>query len=259
MSSNELFYADLPRDAVLVEGEDAGSFLHSQLAQDIASLKVGEYVHSLLLEPTGHIHSIVRVIRHQEHLYSLDLEEGMAKDLVTRLQRFVLRSRVTLTVSDWKVRAFRGNAVSTLVSENAQLCELPWSAGDAADQVGPENSLLQVGEETEVGHIDRWRVDAGWPHMMSDILVGDIPATCGVLSELVSFTKGCYPGQELVERMDSRGTSAPIVLRLIDKDGYGVGARVEENAKSVGTITSIGFTKAIARVSRDSTIGEPLR
>ncbi len=44
-----------------------------------------------------------------------------------------------------------------------------------------------------------------------------IPASLGeVVRVAVSFTKGCYPGQELVERMDSRGSSAPQVLRRVD-------------------------------------------
>lgn len=258
MSDPEVFYADLENDVVLVEGSDAGSFLHSQLANDIDSLSTGEHIHSLVLDPTGHINSVVRVIRQSDDVYSLDLENGLGKDLIVRLQRFVLRSKVTLTLSDWKVRAFRGEGVHSLVSDHSELHELPWSTHNAADQVGPVHELIESGENTEVGHIDRWRVDARWPHMGSDLLVGDIPATCGVLPFLVSFTKGCYPGQELVERMDSRGTSAPIVLRSLPKDKRGVGSRLSENGTDVGTVTSLGFTTVIARMSRDSTLGEPL-
>lgn len=258
MSNAEVFFADLENDVVLVEGEDAGAFLHSQLANEIASLHVGKHIHSLVLDPTGHINSVVRVIRQSDHVYSIDLENGLGKDLIVRLQRFVLRSKVTLNLSDWKVRAFRGDGVQDQMSKHSALHALPWSTNNAADQVGPISDLIESGENTEIGHIDRWRVDARWPHIGSDILVGDIPATCGVLAHLVSFTKGCYPGQELVERMDSRGTSAPIVLRALPKDSWGVGARLSENGKDVGTVTSIGFNSVIARLSRDSTLGEPL-
>jgi folate-binding Fe-S cluster repair protein YgfZ len=92
-----------------------------------------------------------------------------------------------------------------------------------------------------------------------DILVGDIPGTSGVLSVAVSFTKGCYPGQELVERMDSRGTAAPVVVRSLPSDGLGVGSRLSEESKDVGTVTSVGIAKALARVARGASVGEPLR
>jgi folate-binding protein YgfZ len=103
-----------------------------------------------------------------------------------------------------------------------------------------------------------FRVDARWPRLGVDILVGDIPATTGVVSAAVSFTKGCYPGQELVERMDSRGADAPVNLRVISRDGVGVGSRVEVSPQDTGTVTSVGFTKAFVRVGRGSQIGESL-
>ena len=102
----------------------------------------------------------------------------------------------------------------------------------------------------EVTHIDMFRVEAKWPRLDIDILVGDIPATTGVVSDAVSFSKGCYPGQELVERMDSRGADAPVLVVSVPRDGVGVGSRVQFEGKDVGTITSIGFTVALARVAR---------
>jgi folate-binding protein YgfZ len=115
-----------------------------------------------------------------------------------------------------------------------------------------------LGEVTEPEHIDYSRADARWPKLGVDVLVGDIPGTTGILSVAVSFTKGCYPGQELVERMDSRGTMAPVVVRALPREGLGVGARVMEDDKSVGTVTSIGSRIALARIARTSTVGEPL-
>jgi hypothetical protein len=61
-----------------------------------------------------------------------------------------------------------------------------------------------------------------------------------------------------VERMDSRGTMAPVVVRALPREGFGVGARVMENDQSVGTVTSIGSRIALARIARTSTVGEPL-
>ncbi len=59
------------------------------------------------------------------------------------------------------------------------------------------------------------RIAAGWPKMGAEIEPGStIPATTGVTTLAVNFQKGCYPGQELVERMDSRGAEREIELHL---------------------------------------------
>ncbi|NBU16578.1 MAG: hypothetical protein EBS48_06120, partial [Actinobacteria bacterium] len=85
-----LVHADLPRDVVIVQGDDAAQFLHSQLAQDIASVPVGGSVHSLLLAPTGHVVALVRVVRHVDTVFTLDVEQGFGEKVIARLQRFVL-------------------------------------------------------------------------------------------------------------------------------------------------------------------------
>jgi hypothetical protein len=80
----------------------------------------------------------------------------------------------------------------------------------------------------------------------------------------VSFTKGCYPGQELVERMDSRGSTAPRTLRIIEDSALGAGddvvvagvadAGVADGAVAdgavVGVVTSAAGGRALAFVDR---------
>ena len=255
-----LVWADLPRDVVVVEGDDAATFLHSQLAQDIASMQPGRSVHSLLLEPTGHVHSIVRVVRHGDTLFTLDVDAPHGESLVTRLQRFVLRSKVTLRTSDWVVRAFRGEGAVQAVGTGNNRAVVAWGGSDAVDIVAARDEQPVAGEATEPEHIDMIRVDSEWPRLGVDVLVGDIPATTGIVHAGVSFTKGCYPGQELVERMDSRGADAPVNLRVVDRDGVGVGSRIELSPNDTGTVTSIGFRRAFVRVGRNSAIGrEPGR
>src|SRR5262249_16050080 len=86
---------------------------------------------------------------------------------------------------------------------------------------------------------ERARIRAGWPAMGAEITEASIPAETGVVSLAVNFTKGCYPGQELVERMDSRGSTAPrLVRRLSGRGRADVGASVVHDGKVVGTLTS---------------------
>jgi len=251
-------WADLSRDVVIARGDDVASFLHSQLAHDVLSMSVGESKYSFLLEPTGHVTSLVRIVRHDNTLFSLDTDHEYGQAVIDRLKRFILRSKVELSLSDWRVRAFRGADAVNLLGSVAGRAQVAHGSDDAIDVVGSVEHLPVLGEETEEGFVEMLRVDSRWPRLGVDLLVGDIPATSGIVAECVSFTKGCYPGQELVERMDSRGANAPVILRSIPRDGVGVGMRLEENGKFAGTVTSVGFTRALARVDRSSTIGEPL-
>ena len=102
------------------------------------------------------------------------------------------------------------------------------------------------------------RVAAGWPRMGAEIVPGEtIPAVTGVTQVAVNFTKGCYPGQELVERMDSRGADAPKSLRILDVAvGTAIGAPVEDaDGNEVGEVTSISGTTALGYVKRGADVG----
>lgn len=105
---------------------------------------------------------------------------------------------------------------------------------------------------------ERRRVDAGWPRMGAEIRAGEtIPAATGVVPVAVDFAKGCYPGQELVERMDSRGADAPVRLRIVDVvDGTAVGAPVlDADGAEAGVITSIVENTALAAIRRGFDVG----
>ena len=78
-----------------------------------------------------------------------------------------------------------------------------------------------------------------------------------LLDIAVSFTKGCYPGQELVERMHSRGASAPKVVRRLESAGgpLRAGGTVTIDDREVGTVTSAAGVVALALVARAVEVG----
>ncbi len=105
------------------------------------------------------------------------------------------------------------------------------------------------------------RIEAGVPVMGRELDESTIPAEAGVVDRSVSFTKGCYTGQELVARIDSRGGNVPRRLRGIVVGGDGgalppIGATVHADGKEVGTVTSVvrsarlGAPVALAYVRR---------
>jgi folate-binding protein YgfZ len=96
------------------------------------------------------------------------------------------------------------------------------------------------------------RIAAGWPKMGVEVIPGEsIPAETGIAEVAVSYTKGCYPGQELVERMDSRGSTAPRHLTVLPRHADDTpGTAVMRGGAPIGTITSVGTTQVLAFVKR---------
>ena len=108
------------------------------------------------------------------------------------------------------------------------------------------------------------RVRCAWPIFGIDITDTSLPAETGLVDVAVSFTKGCYPGQELVERMDSRGSTAPrMLMRLPASMGaaraeagqpYRVAAVTTDadhhGSIDVGICTSVAGDYALVQVAR---------
>jgi tRNA-modifying protein YgfZ len=113
-------------------------------------------------------------------------------------------------------------------------------------------TVTAVDESGDADVDDDQRIAAAWPKMGAEIVPGEtIPAEIGIDDVAVSFTKGCYPGQELVERMDSRGSTAPRHLTVLPRrDDDEPGAQVVRDGEKIGTITSVGTTQVLAYIKR---------
>jgi folate-binding protein YgfZ len=87
------------------------------------------------------------------------------------------------------------------------------------------------------------RVEAREPVMDRDVDESSIPHETGLVDQSVSFEKGCYLGQELVARMDSRGGKANHLLRRVALEGpVDVAAEVRSGPEVVGKVTTAGFS-----------------
>ena len=204
----------LQRDVIVATGKDTRSFLHSQLSNDIAGLAIGATTHAFALEPTGKIAALLRVHCVADDHFVLDTDVGHAASAITRLSKFKIRVQCEFVATTQTVVALRG-----LTAElRSDMLALPgvvpaWRASDGAvDAFGDIDAKLRQGSDDDY-HAERVR--CAWPLFGVDIGITSLPAETGLADVAVSFTKGCYPGQELVERMDSRGSTAPhLLMRL---------------------------------------------
>jgi folate-binding protein YgfZ len=242
----------------MVEGADALTYVQSQVSQDLRPLAVGDSVYSLVLQPTGKVDALIRVLRSGEHALILDMDAGYGEAVMVRLNRFKIRVAADITQVSWQCLAVRGPDASGIAATPGSVAVAAWwGDASAVDLLGPAPQPPTGIAAGSLADLEAARVAAGWPRHGAEILETSLPAELGVLPVAVSFTKGCYPGQELVERMDSRGAKAPRQLRRLTVDtGTAVGDPVIIEGTEVGRITSVAGTRAIALVKRDVEIGE---
>lgn len=255
IESTSAFWYHFNRDVITVSGADARKFLHSQLANEIATLIVSNSCYSLLLEPTGKITSLVRVHCVAEDKFILDTEAGFGDVTARRLSRFKIRVKCEITTSsrtDIALRLLSQEDHAKFITEPGALSA--WRpanlAIDLAYQGVEKISSLRQGGFNDYEHA---RVLAHWPQMGIDVTSDSIPSETGLTDVAVSFIKGCYPGQELVERMDSRGTAAPRSLRVIRATpGATCGASVVLDGKDIGIYTTVVGDIALALIKRSA-------
>jgi len=253
----------VPRDLIEVRGPDACDYLQGQCSQDVAALSVGQAADSLLLAPQGRVIALIRVTRLAQDAYLLDVDGGHGAVVRDRLARFKLRSRFEMTELDWAVVALRGARTMELSGAVGAQVVLPvdWNGWAGLDLLGPRESITVTAALRWCGEAawEACRIEAGIPAMGAELDEKTIPAEAGLVGRAVSFTKGCYTGQELVARIDARGARVPRNLRGIViatpltatalADAF-VGAELVsgEGERSVGRITSAAWSPGLEAV-----------
>jgi folate-binding protein YgfZ len=253
---HEVGAAWVARDVVRVGGPEAVAYLQGQLSQDVEGLEVGRSAESLLLSPQGKIDALVRVTRTTGDEFLLDVDGGYGEAVVARLARFKLRTKADIEALDWRCLAVRGPGL-TDVDLGAQerdglAVAADWPGLAGVDLMGEHPAVPDGVPVCDRAAWDAVRVEAGIPTMGAELTERTIPAETGLVERAVSFTKGCYTGQELVARIDSRGGRVPRHLRGIVVEagdappaGAGLFAAGGEGGKELGQLTSVALSPTL--------------
>ena len=239
----------LDRDFLKVQGPDTFSFLQGQLSQDLSGLAIGDAVDSLLLQPQGKVDAMVRITRTDDEEVVIDVDGGFGTAVAERLNRFKLRVKAEVEDLDWRCLGLRGPKAHDLEPITGAVVDADWPGLPGVDVIGIEPG---VPEDVRLCGDEAWeaaRIEAGIPLMGAELTERTIPAEAGVVQRTVSFTKGCFTGQELVARIDSRGGNVPRHLRGLVVAGTAlppVGAALAVEGKEVGSLTSVAWSPGLA-------------
>lgn len=241
--------AVVDRTFIRVAGPEAEAYLQGQLSQDVA--RGGGL--SFLLEPAGKVVALLRFVRVGGD-FQIDTDPEAGDAVIQRLRRFLLRTKAEIEPVDGVhlVRVFGGPQLP-----QAQIVTA-WPPGADVQDVfvpDPEAEIARIGATPlEEDDYQRRRILAGVPVSGVDIGQDTIPAEAGrwTIDTAVDFSKGCYTGQELVARIDSRGGNVPRPLRVLRFDAPvepGVDV-LGADGQPAGRVTSAAGDVALAPLAR---------
>ena len=233
-------------DLVWVDGPDATSFLQGILSQDIEAMIPGEVGRSFLLNPSGKLTALLWVLRGSERV-GLVADPGLGPTVAEALNYYRIRVKAEVSSDDRPVWSLVGPEAGSLLDLGDGWVERDGSILAPAPLAGL--SRLVVAGDLPVSGLPRAggvamtsvRVEAGEPIMNIDVDDKTIPQESGLVPASVSFTKGCYLGQELVARIDSRGhvnrhlRGIVMTTNVLPPDG----AEVWSDDRRCGTLTSV--------------------
>jgi tRNA-modifying protein YgfZ len=226
------------RRIVSATGEDAAHFLHNLLTQDIEKLPQEEIRYAALLTPQGKIISDMFVQR-QESGFLLDLPASKADDVLKKLTLYKLRAKVELADATATHHVRAGHE------------------GDAPDPRLASLGGRRIVEGTAVeddAFYHTYRVALGVPEGGADFVYNESFPHEACLDQLngIDFKKGCYVGQEIVSRMQHRGTARTRIVQMAGTSPLpAIGSAISAGGKTIGRMGSSHGEKGIALARLD--------
>ena len=213
-------------------GPDAASYLQRMLSNDIEALGTGESCDALLLTAKARIIATTTVWRRGHDDFLLLTEPELGDALLAELRRFRFAAKVDLEPESHRSTLVLGDELPARVIRTA---DYGVPAYELLDAKAPANAEPIAAEALEL-----LRIQARTPRMGREIDDRVLPAEAGLDERAISFTKGCYPGQEPVARLHYRG-HANRGLRVLEIEGDALpeyDAPVTAGDAVVGRITS---------------------
>jgi folate-binding protein YgfZ len=215
------------REFVRVAGPDAADYLQRMVSNDVEALALGEACPALLLTAKARVIAPVVVLRRADDDFLLLTEPGLGEVVRTQLSRMRLRAQCEIEPEEHE---------TVLVFGGGQGFATDWPGAREALDAGLEPTLSE--EELELS-----RIEIGVPRWEREIDDRILPAEAGLDATHVSFSKGCYPGQEPVARLHFRGHPnrqlRVLELAMLLEDGLPErDAPLLHDGKEVGRVTS---------------------
>jgi folate-binding protein YgfZ len=262
-----------------LSGPDRSRYLNAIVSNDVKTLGEGHGILALLLDPKGHILAELEIYALKNRLLTLS-HASLRQRTVETLDKYIIMDDVTLEDATDKLGslAIEGPEAARTIEKayGFDLDEMPELAIRSVhidsmpceiirrshfgyvgmEVIAPQKSLKQIWENLlelvrsrgglPVGMkaLEALRLEAGIPFYPADFNDTVIPHEAAVETSHISFTKGCYTGQEIVERVRSRGqvNRLRVKLKFSTPEPPLFATRLSAEGKEVGIVTSSAFS-----------------
>jgi len=247
------------RARIAVGGPDAGEFLQGQITNDVEALEPGAGCYATLLDRKGHIRADMRVLRLDDGSYLIDTEPEAGAAVLAHLSMYKVGRDAEVTAADdgallallgpqtelivgaplgaehsHRTLAIAGTECHVIATDLGADVLVP-AAADADAVVAALHDTGAEAIEPEAAEIAR--VEAGRPRLGREIEPErTMPQEAGINERAVSFTKGCYIGQETVARLHYKGKPNRHLRLLTSAARLPVGAAVSLDGRELGTV-----------------------
>lgn len=254
-------------DRIELTGADRHRFLNGFVTCDVKNLTPGENGVGFFTNSQGRILADVRILAFDDRLW-LEVPADQGPDLVAHLKRFVIADRVEIRrLEDRSVLALVGPEAEELTgrlvdvgpslapgvrqggfgSHDLVVDAGPWWGVAAVSLWIPSSSAVDLADGLEAGGaiptgldaFEARRVEQGFPRWGRDYDQAHFPQETGLEKETVSYTKGCYLGQEVVARIHYRGGVQRGLVGLVLDDCLPEGLSLLFEDREVGTLGSV--------------------
>jgi tRNA-modifying protein YgfZ len=218
-----------PRDYVRVAGPDAEDFLQRMLSNDVTQAPCP----AMLLTPKARLIAPMVVVRRGDDDFLLLTEPGLGEAVSTALLRARFAAKVEIAPE-----------------EHTSVVVLGEEGGIPNEELGEAGSELldaELATTLSADEVERIRIESASPAWGKELDDTILPAEAGLDETHVSFTKGCYPGQEPIARLHYRG-KVNRSLRALEVEGAEAGDEIRQGDKVVGRITSAVSNRALGYV-----------
>ncbi len=211
-------------------GPDAASYLERMLSNEVETLEVGESCEALLLTPKARVIAPMTVWRRGVDDFLLLTEPELAESLRQELVRSRFAAKAAIEVEAHESVLVLGREAPPGAVANR---DYGVPAYELVDDEPPEWGELDADE------LERLRILARTPRFGRELDERVLPAEAGLDERAVSFTKGCYPGQEPVARLHYRGhPNRMLRVLVLAGEAPDADAEVTQDGKAVGRVTS---------------------
>jgi folate-binding protein YgfZ len=261
------------RGRIYATGADSARLLHAMTTNHVQQLKPGMGCYAFFLNAQGHILADVNLLRLEDR-FLLDTEPETRELVYRHLDKYIIADDVALedasdAMACLGVEGPQAAAVLAAIGAPVPDADYPhaaWNGGivERASSTGQPGFRIFVPVQAKGEWVGRLRsagavpatpdeartvrIEQGKPRYGEDIFDNTLPQETRV-ADAVHFAKGCYLGQEIVERIRSRGHVNRLLVKL-EIEGAGLlpgGARIEAEGKESGEVTSSAFSPALGK------------